>query len=140
NKGAMIFHMLRAQMGHVAFKSALHDFYFQFAEKSARIEDFENIIERRAQASVKPSQEPPNLRSFFAQWLNSTGIPEFSLDYVVYRTPKGFRVVGKIKQPLDTFHMPVDIRIDTEGNPETKTIDGHVEGDQRLLDLDRKST
>jgi tetratricopeptide (TPR) repeat protein len=123
NKGAMLFHMLRAMMGDVAFKSALHDFYFQFAEKNARIEDFENIVERRAQASVKPPQEPPNLRSFFAQWLNSTGIPEFSLEYVVYRTPKGFRVVGKIKQPLDTFHMPVDLRIETEGNPETKTID-----------------
>ncbi len=123
NKGAMLFHMLRAMMGDVAFKSALHDFYFQFAEKSARIEDFENIVERRAQASVKPPQEPPNLRSFFAQWLNSTGIPEFSLEYVVYRTPKGFRVVGKIKQPLDTFHMPIDLRIETEGNPETKTID-----------------
>src|SRR5712692_10287609 len=123
NKGAMLFHMLRAMMGDVAFKSALHDFYFQFAEKSARIKDFENIIERRAQASVKPPQEPPNLRSFFAQWLNSTGIPEFSLDYVVYRTPKGFRVNGKIKQPLDTFRMPVELRIDTEGNPELKTID-----------------
>ncbi len=123
NKGAMIFHMLRAQMGDVAFKSALHDFYFQFAEKSARIEDFENIAERRAQASVKPPQEPPNLRGFFAQWLNSTGVAEFTLEYVVYRTPKGFRVVGKIKQPLDTFHMPVDLRIDTEGNPEQKTID-----------------
>ena len=123
NKGAMLFHMLRAQMGDVAFKSALHDFYFQFAEKSARIEDFENIAERRAQASAKPPQEPPNLRSFFAQWLNSTGVPEFSLEYVVYRTPKGFRVVGKIKQPLDTFRMPLDLRIDTEGNPEQKTVD-----------------
>jgi aminopeptidase N len=123
NKGAMLFHMLRAQMGDVAFKSALHDFYFQFAEKTARIEDFENIAERRAQASVKPPQVPPNLRSFFVQWLNSTGVPEFSLEYVVYRTPKGFRVVGKIKQPLDTFRMPVELRIDTEGNPELKTID-----------------
>src|SRR5229473_858131 len=63
------------------------------------------------------------LRAFFAQWLNSTGVPEFSLEYVVYRTPKGFRIVGKIKQPLDTFRMPVDLRIDTEGNPEQKTID-----------------
>ena len=123
NKGAMLFHMLRAQMGDVAFKSALRDFYFQFAEKSARDEDFENIAERRAQAAAKPPQEPPNLRGFFAQWLNSTGVPEFSLEYVVYRTPKGFRVVGKIKQPLDTFRMPVDLRIDTEGNPELKTID-----------------
>jgi aminopeptidase N len=123
NKGAMLFHMLRAQMGDVAFKSALHDFYFQYAEKSARIEDFESIVERHAQAVVKPPQEPPNLRGFFAQWLNSTGVPEFSLEYVVYRTPKGFRVVGKIKQPLDTFRMPVDLRIDTEGNPELKTVD-----------------
>src|SRR5439155_723011 len=125
NKGAMLFHMLRAQMGDVAFKSALHDFYFQFAEKSARIEDFEKIAEQhRAPVSVRLSQqEAPNLRSFFAQWLNSTGVPEFSLEYVVYRTPKGFRVIGKIKQPLDTFRMPVDLRIDTEGNPEQKTID-----------------
>jgi tetratricopeptide (TPR) repeat protein len=123
NKGAMLFHMLRAQMGDAAFKSALHDFYFQFAEKSASIEDFEKIAERRAPVSVKLSQEAPNLRTFFAQWLNSTGVPEFSLDYVVYRTPKGFRVIGKIKQPLDTFRMPVDLRIDTEGNPEQKTVD-----------------
>jgi TolA-binding protein len=41
----------------------------------------------------------------------------------VYRTRKGFRVVGKVHQPLDTFHMPMQIRIDTEGNPETKWID-----------------
>src|SRR3989440_11719450 len=125
NKGAMLFHMLRAQMGDIAFKAALHDFYFQFAEKSARIEDFENLAERQIQVAAKgkQSQDPPNLRSFFAQWLNSTGIPEFALDYIVYRTPKGFRVVGKIKQPLDTFHMPVDLRIETEGNPETKTIE-----------------
>jgi tetratricopeptide (TPR) repeat protein len=123
NKGAMVFHMLRAQMGDVAFKSALRDFYFQFAEKAARIDDFVNIAQKRADASVKPPQDPPNLRGFFAQWLNSTGIPEFSLEYTVYRTPKGFRVVGKLKQPLDTFHMPVDLRIDTEGNPELRTVD-----------------
>jgi tetratricopeptide (TPR) repeat protein len=123
NKGAMLFHMLRAQMGDVAFKAALHDFYFQFAERSARVEDFENIAIRRSQAAAKPPQEPPDLRAFFAQWLNSTGVPEFTLEYVVYRTPKGFRTIGKIKQPLDTFHMPVDLRVDTEGNPELKTID-----------------
>jgi aminopeptidase N len=126
NKGAMLFHMLRAQMGDVAFKSALRDFYFQFAERHARVDDFENIAERRMQAAItasKTPQDPPNLRGFFAQWLNSTGVPEFTLEYVVYRTPKGFRVNGKIKQPLDTFRMPVELRIDTEGNPELNTID-----------------
>src|SRR5258705_2812055 len=87
NKGAMLFHMLRAQMGDAAFKAALHDFYFQFAERSARIEDFENIAIRRSQvaaAAAKPPQDPPDLRAFFAQWLNSTGIPEFTIEYVAY--------------------------------------------------------
>ncbi len=31
-------------------------------------------------------------------------------------------MVGKIHQDLDTFRMPVEIRVDTEGNPETKKI------------------
>src|SRR6266436_1642236 len=123
NKGALIFHMVRAQMGDVAFKSLLHDFYFKYAEGSATIENFEALAAQHAQASAKAGQPPPDLRSFFAQWLNSTGVPDFTIEYVVYRTHQGFRVVGKIKQPLDTFHMPVDLRIETEGNPETKTID-----------------
>jgi aminopeptidase N len=123
NKGAMIFHMVRSEMGDVAFKSLLQDFYRSYGGKSARIEDFENLAQQRVQASTKPSEAPLDLRGFFAQWLNSTGVPEFSLDYVVYRTPKGFRIIGKIKQPLDTFRMPVDLRVDTEGNPELRTID-----------------
>jgi tetratricopeptide (TPR) repeat protein len=123
NKGAMIFHMVRAQMGDVAFKSLLHDFYIKYAEGSATNENFEALAEQHAQASAKAGQPPPDLHSFFAQWLNSTGVPDFTIEYVVYRTHQGFRVVGKIKQPLDTFHMPVDLRIDTEGNPETKTVD-----------------
>ena len=123
NKGAMLFHMLRAQMGDVTFKSLLNQFYAKYRGKTATIADFENMAIARASASVKPGTEPPNLQGFFAQWLNSTGIPEFSVEYVVYRTRKGFRVLGKIKQPIDTFSMPVQVRVDTEGNPETKTLE-----------------
>ena len=123
NKGAMIFHMVRAQMGDLAFKSLLHNFYTTYGGKSARNEDFETLAQQVAQASAKTGETPPNLQPFFAQWLNSTGVPEFTLEYVVYRTPQGFRVVGKIKQPLDTFQMPVELRIETEGNPETRTVD-----------------
>jgi len=123
NKGAMLFHMLRAQMGDAAFKTLLHQFYAKYQGKTATIADFENMAIAQANASVKPGTAPPNLQGFFTQWLNSTGIPEFTVEYVVYRTRKGFRVLGKVKQPIDTFSMPVQIRIDTEGNPETKTLD-----------------
>jgi len=122
NKGAMLFHMIRAEMGDVPFKSLLHQFYAKYKGKTATIADFENLAVAQATASAKGG-EPPNLQGFFAQWLNSTGIPEFTLEYVVYRTRKGFRILGKVKQPIDTFSMPVQMRIDTEGNPETKTVD-----------------
>ena len=122
NKGAMLFHMLRVQMSDVAFKTLLHNFYTKYKGKNARIEDFEGMAVGSANASVKPGEEAPNLQGYFTQWLNSTGIPEFAVEYVTYRTRKGFRIVGKIKQPLDTFSMPMQLRIDTEGNPETKTI------------------
>jgi hypothetical protein len=122
NKGAMLFHMLRVQMSDVAFRSLLHSFYTKYEGKTARIEDFEGMAIAAANASAKPGEEAPNLQGYFTQWLNSTGIPEFTVEYVTYRTRKGFRIVGKVKQPLDTFSMPVQLRIDTEGNPETKTI------------------
>lgn len=123
NKGAMLFHMLRSEMGDTPFKSLLHQFYAKYEGKTASVANFETMAENQAKVSAGKNGDPPNLQSFFAQWLNSTGIPEFTLDYVVYRTRKGFRVLGKIKQPIDTFSMPMQIRIDTEGNPETKTVD-----------------
>ena len=64
-----------------------------------------------------------NLQYFFVQWIESSGAPEFKMEYTVFRTQKGFRVMGKITQDLDTFQMPVDLKIETEGNPETKRID-----------------
>ena len=123
NKGAMLFHMLRAMMGDIRFKALLRQFYTTYQGKTATIADFEQLAIAQANAGASPGAPPPNLAGFFAQWLNSTGIPEFSTEYVVYRTRKGFRVVGKVKQPIDTFSMPVQLRIDTEGNPETKTLD-----------------
>ncbi|HEY2460662.1 MAG TPA: M1 family aminopeptidase [Candidatus Acidoferrum sp.] len=123
NKGAMIFHMLRAQMGDAAFRALLRDFYAKYSGKTARVDDFIALTQQRVQASAKPGEPPPSVGGFFAQWLNSTGVPDFTIEYTEYRTKKGFRVVGKIKQPLETFSMPVELRIDTEGNPETKMVD-----------------
>jgi tetratricopeptide (TPR) repeat protein len=123
NKGAMVFHMLRGLMGDVAFKTMLRDFATKYAGKTATNDDLINLADKDVQAAAKPGQVAPNLRGFFVQWLNSTGVPDFTTEFVVYRTPKGFRIVGKIKQPIDTFSMPVELRIDTEGNPETKWVD-----------------
>ena len=121
DKGAMVFHMLRTELGDDAFTALLRDFYKQEDGKNASIDDFEKLT--AAHVPPAPAGGPPiNLASFYSQWLNSTGVPEFTMDYIVYRTPKGFKVVGKIHQALDTFRMPVEVKVDTEGNPETRKI------------------
>jgi hypothetical protein len=121
DKGAMVFHMLRAELGDDGFNSLLHEFFKQHAGKTASIEALEKIAATRV-PPTKKGEPPVNLVSFFSQWLNSTGVPEFSLNYIVYRTPKGFQVIGKVHQELDTFRMPVEVKVDTEGNPEYKKI------------------
>jgi hypothetical protein len=133
DKGALVFHMLRTEIGDDAFTALLHEFYKKYEGKNANIADFEKM----AYTKVPPPKkgEPPiNLVSFFSQWVNSTGIPEFKLEFIVYRTRKGFKVVGKIHQELDTFRMPVEIRVDTEGNPEYKNI--LVTGTTQAFEID----
>src|SRR5207302_3037720 len=58
NKGAMLFHMLRAQMGEVAFKSLLHSFYSSYAGKSATNAEFQQLAIQQTQAASKPGQAP----------------------------------------------------------------------------------
>jgi aminopeptidase N len=116
DKGAMILHMLRWVMGDQKYDQAMREFAANFAGKSARLDDFRNIVEK---------DYGDRLTWFFSQWLDSTGAPEFKTKYTIYRlgNNKGFRSVGQIAQDLDLFRMPVELKIDTDGKTETKRID-----------------
>ena len=114
DKGAAVLQMLRSTIGDDKFFLTLKSFQELYAWKPATTENFRNVAEKVL---------GEDLRYFFIQWVESNGAPEFKLEYTIFRTPKGFRVQGKISQDLDTFRMPVDLRIETEGNPETKRIE-----------------
>jgi aminopeptidase N len=113
-KGTAVLGMLRFIAGDEAFKKTLKGVLEQHAWKPVSTDDVKKVAEA---ASGK------NLQGFFIQWIESTGAPEFKLEYTVYRTAKGFRTMGKINQDLDTFRMPVDLQIETEGNPETSQVE-----------------
>jgi tetratricopeptide (TPR) repeat protein len=113
-KGAAVLQMLRNVMGDDAFMKVLKEYPTRFAWKSANTDDFHKICEEAYGQS---------LNWFFQQWVESSGAPEFKMEYTVFRTQKGFRVMGKISQDLDLFRMPVTLRVETEGNPEEKTIE-----------------
>ena len=114
SKGATVLHMLRGVIGDQKFFDSLKEFSKNFAWKSASTEDFRKTVQDVAQQ---------DLGYFFIQWIESSGAPEFKLEYTIFRTQKGFRVMGKVAQDLDTFRMPVDLRIETEGNPEEKRVE-----------------
>jgi len=105
-KGAMVFHMLRWVIGDEAFFKTLQAMGQQYAGKSISTDQFQKLAETASK------QE---LTYFFAQWVTSTGVPQFTRVWSVYRTAKGYQVVGKITQDLDLFRMPVEVRVETEG-------------------------
>ncbi len=113
-KGAAVLNMLRSVIGADNFNKLMTSFPEKYGWQSVSTVDFRKMAEEIS---------GQNLQYFFVQWLESSGAPEFKMEYTVFRTQKGFRVMGKISQDLDTFQMPVDLKIETEGNPETKRID-----------------
>ncbi len=115
-KGAMVFHMLRWEMGDEVFNKFLRALLTQYADKSVRSSNVE---------AVASTQSQEQMTAFFAQWVDGTGAPAFTNKYTVFRLGdnKGFRTMGSVAQDLDLFRMPVELRIETDGKTETRRVD-----------------
>ena len=115
-KGAMVFHMLRWEMGDDVFNKFLRALLTQYTDKSIRSSNVQTVAEQISSLELQP---------FFAQWLDGTGAPAFTDKYTVFRLGdnKGFRTVGSIDQDLDLFRMPVELRIETDGKTEIRRVD-----------------
>jgi aminopeptidase N len=116
DKGAMIFHMLRWEIGDKAFLATLKGALSQYTDSGMRSSDFVKVAESQSQQQLTP---------FFSQWIDGTGAPQFTDKYAVYRlgNNKGFRTIGEIQQDLDLFRMPVELRVETDGKTEDKKVD-----------------
>lgn len=126
HKGAMVFRMLRETMGKEKFDQLLRTFLQEYRGKNASIDDFEKLASRVA---------AENLRYFFAQWVEGTGVPEFTVDYQIIRTRAGkFRTRGTVKQSLETLRMPVQLMLRTEGDNQTTTT--RIEGKSEDFDFE----
>jgi aminopeptidase N len=126
-KGALVFHMLRWEIGNANFKRTLQAILTHYADKPVRTGDVEKMAEAQSQQNLTP---------FFAQWLDGTGAPAFTDKYTVYRlgNNKGFRTIGEIDQDLDLFNMPVELRVETEGKTEEKRVDVVGSDSQYVVD------
>jgi hypothetical protein len=115
-KGAMVFHMLRGEVGDKIFLNILKGALSQYTDSSIRAQDLIKVAESQSQQQLTP---------FFAQWIDGTGAPRFTDKYAVYRlgNNKGFRTIGEIQQDLDLFRMPVELRVETDGKTENQKIE-----------------
>ncbi len=112
-KGAVVFNMLRQLMGEQKFDAFLKSYYVQQAGKNVGIDDFETMASKAAGR---------NLRSFFGQWVDSTGVPEFRSDWRMLRLKDGFRVPGTVKQEIEAFEMPIEVVLKTEAGAEKQEL------------------
>jgi hypothetical protein len=136
DKGGLVFHMLRYQIGDDAFKKALQTVLTTHKDGSISTREFQKIAEGSSQQNLVP---------FFAQWLDGTGAPQFTNKYTVYRLGNGtgFRTIGEVDQDLDLFRMPVTLQVQTEGKTETKQVEVAGSNSQYVIDtfgLPRKIT
>ncbi|HTW50119.1 MAG TPA: M1 family aminopeptidase [Acidobacteriaceae bacterium] len=116
DKGGLVFHMLRWEVGEDSFVKILRAVVSQYKDKCIRTSEFEKLAEEQSQQQLTP---------FFSEWLDGTGAPSFTDNYAVYRlgNNKGFRTIGELQGDMDLFNMPVDLRIETEG----KTVDQRID-------------
>lgn len=135
-KGAFVFKLLRDTLGTAKFDQLLKTYLQEYRGKNASIDDFEKLASRIA---------GQNLRYFFARWVEGTGVPEFTADYLIIRTRGGkFVARGTIKQNYDNLRLPVEVQLRSEGENGLKTVtldvedasaDFNIESDGKPLDV-----
>jgi aminopeptidase N len=113
-KGAFVYKLLRDTLGEAKFDQLLRTFLNNYRGKNASIDDFEKL-------ATQVAGEP--MRYFFARWVEGTGVPEFTADYLIIRTRAGkFVARGTIKQNYDNLRLPVEVQLRSEGENGLKTV------------------
>jgi len=113
-KGPSVFRLLRDTLGDAKFDQLLRTYLQEYRGKSASIDDFEKL-------SSRVHGQP--LRYFFARWVESTGVPEFTSDYLIIRTRGGkFVTRGTVKQNYDNLRLPVEVQLRSEGEQGLQTV------------------
>jgi aminopeptidase N len=127
-KGAVVFRMLRDTLGKEKFANLLRAFLAQYRGKNASIDDFERLTTATA---------GDNMRYFFAQWVEGTGAPEFTVDYQILRTRAGkFRARGTIKQNFENLRLPVELMLRSEGDTNNQTVTLRIDGKSEDFDFE----
>ncbi len=122
-KGGYVLHMLRQMMydnkeGDKPFIAMMHDFVSQYMNRNASTESFERVVEKHMSPGMNLAGTG-KMNWFFYEWIYSTAVPRYKLDYTVTDAEGGkFLLTATLTQsdvPAN-FLMPVPLYADFDGN------------------------
>ena len=104
DKGAMVFHMIRRQLGEEAFWNALRDVYRHRLFQKTSWSDLQRAFEARGQRS---------LEEFVGQWIHRKSAPRFFMDDVqLYHSAGKWKVSGKIIQKDPNYTISINLALE----------------------------
>jgi len=114
NKAAMIFHMLRAEIGEDRFAAGLRRFWRDNRFRTAAWDHLRTAFE---------TETGTDLGWFFGQWLTRTGAPMLELASAeAAKTDAGYRVTVTLRQPAPAYRLSVPVTVETAIGPVHRTI------------------
>ncbi|MGI9499470.1 MAG: M1 family metallopeptidase [Geminicoccaceae bacterium] len=115
NKVAMVFHMLKQELGEDAFLAGLRAFWETHRFKDAAWSDL--------QASFEAAAGGRGLDGFFGPWLTETGAPSLSLDEAgIEEKDDAFALTLRISSDRPDYSQLVPVQIETPDGIEQRTI------------------
>ena len=113
-KGAMVFHMIRNEIGDRAFFGALREICRERLYRSATWGDFVRAFSRSSGR---------DLTSYVNQWLTRPGGPRLALSNVTRnREGAGWTVSGTVVQTAPFHDLRLPLRLETDGAPVRKIL------------------
>jgi len=128
-KGAYVLRMLQWVIGDEKF----HTFLTRYVERFQNTPASTDAVKKLASEVAGD-----DLDYFFEQWLVDTGIPEMKSTASIYRVRDGYKIEGDITQDLDLFRMPVEIEVETDGEPEYQRVDVARQSSELNISAQRK--
>ncbi len=87
----------------------IRDFLQSYDGRMPTTSDFKSVVERHMTAAMDLKGRK-NLDWFFDEWIFSTGIPEYTVEYSIQQKPQTQVVSGRVRQSgVTDFIMPVPI-------------------------------
>jgi aminopeptidase N len=129
-KAAMVFHLLRQEVGEEPFWDSLKSLVVQYRGRHADWHDVERVFAETVGRE---------LRWFFAQWIEESGAPELALKNVTTRSIAGnaervFQLTGTTVQTGKVFRSPLPLHITMEDGRE-EIVHTQVKAVQDVFDF-----